>query len=67
MITYRCGKVDRNPRHADEGPVEILDGPCGIFMRLVTNKADATMGDELDISDISSLGGKVLAKLGLGN
>lgn len=36
-------------------------------MRLVTNKPDAAVGDELDIGDLSSLKREVFAKVSLGD
>lgn len=62
---YRLSEVDGNPGHADKGLVQVLDSPRGIIMRLVTNKADAAVGDELDIGDLTALGRKVFAKLSL--
>ena len=67
MCAYRFGQVDADPGHANKGPVEVLDGRCCILMRLVTNKADAAVGNELDISDLATLGREVFAELSLGN
>lgn len=64
---YRFGQIDADPGHANKGLVEVLYGFDCIFMRLVTNKPDAAVGDELDIGDLSSLKREVFAKVSLGD
>ncbi len=64
---YRFRKVDCDPGHANKRAVEVLDGPCSILMRLVTNKTDAAVGDQLDIGDFAPLSRKVFAKIGFGD
>lgn len=65
--SHRSGHFYRNPRHADVRPIEKFDSLCCVFLRLESDIANAPLGDQLDIRDLFALGGKVLAKVRLGD
>jgi hypothetical protein len=65
--TNRSGYLNRYPRHADVGAVEVLDGLRRIFWSLVADIAYAALGDEFDVGDFSAFAREVLAKVGFGD
>lgn len=64
-ITYRSGRLDSDLGHTNVRPVEVLDCLVRVLWCLVAHIADASLGHQLDISDLATLRGEVLPKVSL--
>lgn len=47
--------------------MKVLDRLCSLLRRPVTDEANASLGNQLDIGDLAALGGEVAAEIGLGD
>jgi hypothetical protein len=61
MQAYRSRSLDKDLRQLNESLVEVLDSFCSILGRLVSDIANATVWEELDVSDREF--GEVLAHI----
>lgn len=52
---HRSRNLNRYPRHADVGAVEVFDSLGCIFRGLISDIANPPLGDEFDVCDLSSL------------
>lgn len=49
--SYRSRNLGVDAGEVDEGLVEVLDGLCGVFRRLVADIANAAVREDLDVGD----------------
>jgi hypothetical protein len=63
--THRSGYLNRNPRHADVGAVEVLDSLGGIFWSLEADISNPSLSDQFDVCDLCALAREVFAEIGL--
>jgi len=63
--THRFRELHVQSRHPDVGSIEVVDRIHSILGRFVPNISDSLPGNQADICDILTSGGKVLAEIRL--
>ena len=63
--THRPSRLDGDLRHANVRLVEVLDCLRGIIRCLVSHVTDASLGDQLHIGNLPTVGGEVFPEISL--